>query len=82
MQEGGWLNPLKLAQFITLLGLWHRLVAHCLLHDLRHLCLHDEYLLQCRWWWQVALVVVIVGVGIDVMVPCVGHLKRRGVHEI
>jgi hypothetical protein len=32
--------------------------------------------------WRVALVVVVVGVGIDITVPCVGHLKHRGFHEI
>jgi hypothetical protein len=56
-------------------------VRHYLLHGLQHLCLHDEYFLQHRWAWGVALVVVIVGIGVYVIVPGAGHLKCRGVHE-
>jgi hypothetical protein len=86
MREGGQLSPLKLDQLVTLLRLrcWlvtlGRLhVGHYLLHGLQHLCTHYEHLLQHWWGWRVALIVVI---GIDVMVPRVGHLRCRGVHEI
>jgi uncharacterized membrane protein (Fun14 family) len=34
-------------------------------------------LLHCGWWWQVALVVVVVGI----IVLGVCHLKHRGVRE-
>jgi hypothetical protein len=41
--------------------LWSLLhVGHSLLHSLQHLSLHDQHLLQCRWWRWVGIVFVIV----------------------
>jgi hypothetical protein len=80
MQESGRLSPLELAELISCLRMRSWLVTlgrlhicHHLLHGLRHLCFHDEYLLQPWCWWRVALVVVIVGIGITV--PGVRHLS-------
>jgi hypothetical protein len=53
--------------------LWYLLhVCHSLLHSLQHLSLHDQYLLQCWWWRQVGVVVVVVLIG-DTIVS-IGHL--------
>jgi hypothetical protein len=83
MWECGWLSPLKHAQFVSWLRLWHRLVSLGILHghyglldSLKHLCLHDQHLLQRGWWWWVALVVV---VGVTIL--GVHHLKHGGVHK-
>jgi hypothetical protein len=59
-------------------------VDHCLLHSLKHLCLHNQHLLKSRrrGWRRVDILVVltvVVPVVIVVAVPCVGHLKyKRG----
>jgi hypothetical protein len=44
-----------------------------LLHSLSHLSLHNQYLLQCWWWRQVGIVIVVV-VLIGIMVTSVGYL--------
>jgi hypothetical protein len=79
------LSPLKLSKLVSRLGLWRWLVSlsllhvdHSLLHGLRHLSLHYQYLLKC-WWWRrvvgiVVVVVVVVLVVIHTMVASVGHL--------
>jgi hypothetical protein len=51
-----------------------------LLHGLKHLCLHNQYLLKSRrrGWWRVDILVVlpvVLPVVVVVAVPCVGHLK-------
>jgi hypothetical protein len=52
--------------------LWSLLhVSHSLLHSLQHLSLHDQHLLQCWWWRQVGIVVIVL---IGDMVASVGHL--------
>jgi hypothetical protein len=54
------------------LMLWSLLhVSHSLLHSLQHLSLHDQHLLQCWWWRQVGIVVIVL---IGDMVASVGHL--------
>jgi hypothetical protein len=78
---------LKLSNFVTLWELCHLLltlhplnVCHSLLHSLQHLSLHNQYLLQCWWWRQVGVVVVVVGT----TVASVGHLmtvKRFEIEE-
>jgi hypothetical protein len=37
-------------------------VDHGLLHGLKYLCLHSQYLLKSRWrgWWRVGVIVIIV----------------------
>jgi hypothetical protein len=73
------LGPLKFSKLVTLLRLWHWLlylsllhIHHSLLHSLQHLGLHDQYLLQCWWWRQVGIVVVIVLMSGTIV--SVGHL--------
>jgi hypothetical protein len=36
---------------------------HSLLHNLQHLSLHYQYLLQCWWWRRVGIDVVVVLIG-------------------
>jgi hypothetical protein len=51
-------------------------VDHGLLHNLKHLSLHHQNLLQGRG--QVGSVVVCSTIlGVAIAVPCVGHLKNR-----
>jgi hypothetical protein len=52
--------------------LWSLLhVNHSLLHSLKNLSLHDQYLLQCWWWRWVGIVVVVLTSG---TIASVGHL--------
>jgi hypothetical protein len=44
-----------------------------LLHNLKHLGLHQQDLLQSRWGWQISNIVVLV-VGAGMLIPCVNHL--------
>jgi hypothetical protein len=52
-----------------------------LLHGVKHLHLHSQYLLKSRWrgWQRVGLLVVVLPIVFSVVggdtVPCVGHLK-------
>jgi hypothetical protein len=48
-------------------------VNHCLLHDLKHLSLHHQNFLY-GWWWVDSVVVL----SVDVVIPCVDHLKNWG----
>jgi anti-sigma-K factor RskA len=57
-------------------------VDHGLLHSLKHLCLHSQYLLKSRqrgWRWIGILVVlsIVVPVVVVVAVSCVDHLKYK-----
>jgi hypothetical protein len=81
------LSPLEFFKFVMLLKLWHWLLSlsllhvhHSLLHGLQHMCLHDQYLLQCWRWRRVGIVVVIVLIGGTI--ASVGHLMVMKRFEI
>jgi hypothetical protein len=70
---------LKLSKFVMWLLLWCWMilwyllhVCHSLLYSLQHLSFHNQYLLQCWWWRQVGVVIVIVL--ISNTIASVGHL--------
>jgi hypothetical protein len=60
---------LRLWSWLLSLRLLH--VRHSLLHCLQYLSLHEQHLLQCWWWGQVGIVVVVL---IGDIVASVGHL--------
>jgi hypothetical protein len=77
MRESRQLGALKASKSISWLqGRSLRLSIlhfdHGLLHDLKHLSLHHQNLLQGRW--RVSSIVL----SVDVVVPCVNHLKDWG----
>jgi hypothetical protein len=87
MRKGRRLGALKISKLIPRQR-WRHLrlsslhVDHSLLHNLKHLCLHNQHLLKCRrrGWRQVDILVllsVVVHVVVVVAVPCVGHLKYK-----
>jgi hypothetical protein len=87
MRKGRWLSTLKISKLIPRRR-WRRLrlsslhVDHTLLHSLKHLCLHNQYLLKSRrrGWWRVGILVVLSvadPIVVVVAVPCIGHLKYK-----
>jgi hypothetical protein len=89
LRKGRRLSALKLSKPIPRWR-WRRLrlsslhVDHGLLHSLKHLCLHNQYLLKSRqrggWWVDIMVVLPIfvpVVVVVVVAVSCVGHLKYK-----
>jgi hypothetical protein len=87
VRESMRLGVLKVSKSISwqwgrCLGLSILHVDHGLLHDLKHLSLHHQNLLQGRW--QVGSIVVLnivvrnIVLCVDDAVPCVDHLKNWG----
>jgi hypothetical protein len=62
---------MRLQCLLVTLPLMH--IGHRLLHNLKHLGLHQQDLLQSRWGWQISNIVVLV-VGAGMLIPCVNHL--------
>jgi hypothetical protein len=60
---------MRLQCLLVTLAFMH--IDHCLLHNLKHLGLHQQDLLRSWRGWRVVLVV-----GAGMLIPCVDHLTN------